>query len=186
MPDRDYFSSSTGGMQLPLAFEAVLAAHAQREEAVAQSEKAAAAMLATAQQEATKAQAAVARFTGALSRITYSPDAPLAIEFVSEMEAATAALPTALPGGATAAEVLGGFLCDVEADRQARATLEAQLRTESARAEDAQASAEVLQVGTDVRNEHHLQNTHAPIANTFTPTRTTGSSRRAFSPTYYS
>jgi hypothetical protein len=130
------------------AYDAVITAYKLRLETWSAASAAADLRLAAVQRDMTDAQAAVTAYTAALCRITYQPYTPVAVDFVAEMEAVAAANPFfATEGlGRAAVDALSSFLCDVEADRQARATLESQLCNESARADDANTAAEALQV----------------------------------------
>ena len=160
MPESELFSS---GGALPAAFEAVLAAHAQHVKASQRVQAEAEERVAHFAEASAEAQAAVASFTAALRRVTYRADEPVPMDFLAAMDdaasttgtlSATGGAHDLVPGGRDATEVLGGFLCDVEADRQARGTLEAQLRVESTRAEDCHNAVEALQVRKSAQVVH--------------------------------
>ena len=154
-PDSDFFEHSA---TLSAAFEAVLAAHAQQAEAWRSGRAEADASAAAAETKHAQAQVAAGAFAAALRRIVYRAEEPVAMDFLAAMDDAAAAVGDddksnaaviSIPGGRDATEALGAFLCDVEADRLVRATLEEQLRAESSRAEDWRNSTEALQVSVE-------------------------------------
>ena len=154
-PDSDFFEHSA---TLSAAFEAVLAAHAQQAEAWRSGRAEADARAAAAETKHAQAQVAAGAFAAALRRIAYRAEEPVAMDFLAAMDDAAAAVGDddksnaaviSIPGGRDATEALGAFLCDVEADRLVRATLEEQLRAESSRSEDWRNSTEALQVSVE-------------------------------------
>ena len=145
----------SGGGALQVAFEAMLGAHAQQMEELRRSNRDSESRVAAAESSSSELRIAASAFTAALSRISYRANEQIPMDFLAAMDdaAVTSAVDEKddvnlglIPGGREATETLGAFLCDVEADRQARATLEAQLRAESARSEDFEDAVELLQV----------------------------------------
>lgn len=169
------------------AYEAVLATHAQQMEIWREAQVAIESRAKVAVAAAAESQIAIEAFTTALRRVTYRPGEPVSMDFLAAMDDAAAASPAhaglqesvaacAVPGGREAVEALGSFLCEVEADRQARGTLEAQLRAESTRTEDLTNVSETLQVSAK-----HQEKARCHLMKPRPCRRVSGSSKRSSS-----